>query len=134
VLDHRAALDPAVRDLAQARSTVTLCTLMPGGQPHASMVWAHADDQHLLIGTNQGRQKYRNVVADPRVSVLIVDPADWRRYVEVRGRVAAIETGAAALALVETTFAKWTSGQAPIAVPGERVLLRIAAERIRWHR
>jgi PPOX class probable F420-dependent enzyme len=134
VLNSRPVLDPEVRAIAQARSTVTLGTVMPDGQPHTCMVWAHADDEHLLIGTNRTRQKYRNVVADPRVSVLIVDPADWRRYVEVRGRVAAIETGAPALRLVETTFAKWTGKPAPIEVKGERVLLRIAPERVRWHR
>jgi PPOX class probable F420-dependent enzyme len=125
-------LDPVVRALAEARSTVTLATLMPGGQPHTSLVWAHADRDHLLIGTNKARQKYRNVVADPRVSVVIIDPDNWRRYVEVRGQVTAIETGPPALALVETTFTKWTGSPAPIAVQAERVLLRIAAEQIRW--
>ena len=125
-------LDPEVRALAEARSTVMLATLLPGGQPHSSLVWAHADRDHLLIGTNKARQKYRDVVADPRVSVVIIDPGNWRRYVEVRGRVTAIETGAPALALVETTSAKWTGSPAPIAVQAERVLLRIAAERVRW--
>ena len=127
-------LDPQVRAIARNRSTVTLATLMPDGQPHTSMVWAHADDDHLLIGTNKARQKYRNVLADPRVSVLMVDPADWRRYVEVRGLVTAIETGTPALELVTITYTKWTGSPAPIEVTAERVLLRIAAKRIRWHR
>lgn len=127
-------LDPKVRAIAQGRSTVMFGTLMPDGQPHTSIVWAHADDDHLLIGTNKARQKYHNVVADPRVSVLMIDPADWRRYVEVRGLVSAIETGPPALELVMTTFAKWTGNPAPIEVAAERVLLRIAPKRIRWHR
>lgn len=125
-------LDPEVRDLARARSSAVLSTLMPDGRPHTSMMWAHADDQHLLMGTNKGRQKYRNVVVDPRVSALLMDPEDPRRYVEVRGRVVAIETGAPALELVETTFMKWTGRAAPFDVADERVLLRIGADRIRW--
>ncbi|WP_261565383.1 TIGR03618 family F420-dependent PPOX class oxidoreductase [Frankia gtarii] len=128
-------LDPEVRRLAQACSDVTLATLMPDGQPHTSIVWAHADDDYLLIGTSTTLQKYRNVVADPRVSVLIIDPDDASRYVEVRGRVAAVDTGAPALELVQTTFGKWTGGPPPPVVlegAGQRVRLRIAAERVRW--
>jgi len=125
-------LDPQVRALALARSQVVLGTLMPDGRPHTSMVWAHADDDHLLIGTNKARQKYRNVVADPRVSVLILDPEDDRRYVEVRGRVESIETGEAALELVRATYTKWTGGPSTRPAEGERVLFRIATERISW--
>jgi PPOX class probable F420-dependent enzyme len=125
-------LDPEVRALALARSQVVLGTLMPDGRPHTSMVWAHADEEHLLIGTNKARQKYRNVVADPRVSVLILDPEDDRRYVEVRGRVTSIETGTAARELVRTTYTKWTGAPSARAAEGERVLFRIVTERIRW--
>jgi PPOX class probable F420-dependent enzyme len=126
-------LDAAVRQLAQARSSTFLATLMPEtGQPHSSLVWAHADDEHILIGTNEARQKYRNVLFDPRVSLLILDPEDDRRYVEVRGRVVSIETGAPALELVQTTFGKWTGATAPFRVEADRVLFRISAERVRW--
>ncbi len=127
--------DPDVRRLAQARSDVTLATLLPEGQPHTSIVWAHADDEHPLIGTSTTLQKYRNVVADPRVSVLIIDPDNTQRYVEVRGRVVSLDTGAPALDLVHTTFGKWTGGPPPPVVlegAGERVRRRITAERIRW--
>jgi PPOX class probable F420-dependent enzyme len=126
-------LDEDVHELASARSTVYLATLMAGtGEPQTSMVWAHADVEHILIGTNKGRQKYRNVVADPRVSVLILDPEDARRYVEIRGRVTDIETGEQALELVRTTFGKWTGAPAPLDVEGDRVLLKIKPERVRW--
>jgi PPOX class probable F420-dependent enzyme len=126
-------LDDAVRELAQARSSTFLATLMAStGQPHSSLVWAHADDEHILIGTNKARQKYRNVVSDPRVSLLILDPEDDRRYVEVRGQVVAIETGAPALELVQTTFEKWTGGAVAFPVEADRVLFRVSAERVRW--
>jgi PPOX class probable F420-dependent enzyme len=126
-------LDANVHKLACARSTVYLATLMADtGEPQTSMVWAHADEQHILIGTNKARQKYRNVLADPRVSVLILDPDDARRYVEIRGQVTHIETGEPALELVRTTFGKWTGAPAPFDVEADRVLLKIAPERIRW--
>ena len=34
----------------------------------------------------EGRQKLRNLRRDPRISVVVVDPADPTWYVELRGR------------------------------------------------
>ena len=67
-----------------------LTTLMPGGQPQSSIVWVDYDGEHVLINTTLERRKGRNVVADPRVSLLVIDPADSSRWIEVRGAVAAI--------------------------------------------
>ncbi|WP_328393942.1 TIGR03618 family F420-dependent PPOX class oxidoreductase [Nocardia sp. NBC_00416] len=123
-------LDDDVRELAAARSLGIFTTLMPGGTPQTSVVWPHADDHHVLIGTNTSRQKYRNVVVDPRVNILLLDQANRRRYIEVRGRVVGIEEGAAALALARTTFTKWTGKPEIRAAEGERVLLRVEPDHI----
>ena len=50
-------------------------------------MWVDADDEHVLINTEVHRAKYRNVQADPRVTVTIWDRESPYRYVEVRGRV-----------------------------------------------
>jgi len=127
-------LDPELRELAIGRSSVTLATLMPGGQPQISLVWAHADDEHLLIGTNESRQKYRNAAADPRVTVLLADEEGTSGYVEVRGSVVAFERGEAAKELADTTFTKWTGSPPNFPIGDDRVVLRIAPDRVRWHR
>lgn len=67
-----------------------LTTLMPDGQPQSSIVWADYDGEHVLINTTLERQKGRNMQADPRVTLLVVDPANGTRFVEVRGRVVAL--------------------------------------------
>jgi PPOX class probable F420-dependent enzyme len=67
-----------------------LTTLMPDGQPQSSIVWVDYDGKHVLINTTLERRKGRNVRADPRVSLLVVDPADSSRWIEVRGAVAEI--------------------------------------------
>lgn len=123
-------LDPDVRDLATARSLGVLTTLMPGGQPQSSLVWPHADERHILIGTNTSRQKYRNVVADPRVNILLLDSKNSRRYIEIRGHVVDIENGEAALRLAHTTFGKWTGSTQIRRAEGERVLLRLRPDRV----
>ncbi|MCB0025909.1 MAG: TIGR03618 family F420-dependent PPOX class oxidoreductase [Caldilinea sp.] len=76
-----------------------LVTLMPGGQPQASLVWCDYDGEDVLISTTLERQKGRNMAADPRVALLAIDPANSSRYVEVRGTVAEIaQAGAIDLA------------------------------------
>ena len=123
-------LEDDVRELATARSLGIFTTLMPGGQPQTSAVWPHADGRHILIGTNTTRQKYRNVVRDPRVTILLLDSENSRRYIEVRGRIVEIEPGEPAIALARTTFTKWTGRPEIRAAEGERVLLRLQADHI----
>jgi PPOX class probable F420-dependent enzyme len=65
---------------------------MPGGQPQSSLVWVDYDGTDLLICTARGRRKCRNMEADPRVTLLVVDPDNTSRWIEVRGRVAEITT------------------------------------------
>lgn len=67
-----------------------LTTLMPGGQPQSSIVWVDYDGESVLINTTLERRKGRNILADPRVALLVVDPHDGSRWIEVRGAVTEI--------------------------------------------
>jgi PPOX class probable F420-dependent enzyme len=64
-----------------------LSTLMPNGQPQSSIVWVDYNGDYVLINTALERQKGQNMCADPRVSVLVIDPTDSSRWVEIRGIV-----------------------------------------------
>ena len=64
-----------------------LTTLMPDGMPQSSIVWVDYDGENVLVNTTLERQKGRNMQAIPRVSVLVIDPNDSSRWVEVRGQV-----------------------------------------------
>lgn len=123
-------LDADVRDLAVARSLGVFTTLMPGGQPQTSLVWPHADETHLLVSTGTGRQKFRNVSEDPRVNLLLLDSANGRRYIEVRGRVVGVVHGEDALSVARVMFTKWTGSPAVRPSDGERVVLRIESEHV----
>ncbi len=67
-----------------------LSTLMPDGQPQSSIVWVDYDGEYVLINTTLERQKGRNLCADPRVTLLVIDPQNASRWIEVRGRVAQV--------------------------------------------
>ncbi|MFZ4719440.1 MAG: PPOX class F420-dependent oxidoreductase, partial [Ilumatobacteraceae bacterium] len=53
-------------------------------------VWFGWDGTHVLFSQTTGRQKYRNLQANPAVALSIVDIANPYRYIEIRGTVAEI--------------------------------------------
>ncbi|MBZ0294070.1 MAG: PPOX class F420-dependent oxidoreductase [Anaerolineae bacterium] len=74
-------------DLLSAPNFVTVVTVMPSGQPQASVLWSSFDGEHIVLNTARGRQKDRNIHANTHVTVLAVDHEDPYRWIEVRGVV-----------------------------------------------
>jgi len=68
-----------------------LSTMMPDGQPQSSIVWADYDGSYVLINTTLERQKGRNMCVNPKVALLVIDPRDVSRWIEVRGNVVEIQ-------------------------------------------
>ena len=86
------SLPSQVVDLLREPSTCYLATSMPDGSPQVTQTWVDTDGTHVLINTVQGNQKLRNVMRDPRVSLVVSRPSNPARYVELRGVVIATET------------------------------------------
>ena len=124
------ALDPDLKDLAQGKNFAALTTLMPDGHPQTQIMWVSADDEHVIINTQLDRQKYRNVLADPRVTVTVFDADNPYRYVEARGRVARTQDGAAAAASIDELSRKYTGGDYGMGPTDRRVILFIDVERV----
>jgi len=74
-------------DLFQDPVHGVLTTMMPDGMPQSSVVWVDYDGEYVLINTTLERQKGRNMQANPKVTVLVIDPKDSSRWIEVRGHV-----------------------------------------------
>ncbi|HET9221076.1 MAG TPA: PPOX class F420-dependent oxidoreductase [Roseiflexaceae bacterium] len=81
-------------DLLTRPIHAVITTMMPDGQPQSSLVWCDEDGECVRVNTTYERQKGKNMLANPRVSLLIVDPDDTSRYIEIRGEVELIEAGA----------------------------------------
>ena len=125
-------LEPNVKSLAQAKNFAAFSTLLPDGQPMTHVMWVDADDEHLLINTEVGRQKFRNVSRDPRVTVTVIDASSPYHYVEVRGEVVQAVRGQEARDHIDQLSHKYTGGPYdPSAIKTERVILRIAPTRQR---
>ena len=69
-------------------------TLGHDGQPQSTMVWVDLDHQCALVNTTLERQKGRNLLGNQRVSLLVVDPGNTSRFVQIRGDAELVTEGA----------------------------------------
>ena len=63
-----------------------LATIGSDGFPQVTALWFLDDEDTLRISLNTARQKTRNLQQRPECTLLILDRADPRRYLEVRAR------------------------------------------------
>lgn len=78
-------------DLLQSTALAYMATIGPKGEPQVSAVWFTWDGTHLHFALNKKRQKYRNLLREPRVAIAIADPANPYRALEIRGTVVRID-------------------------------------------
>jgi PPOX class probable F420-dependent enzyme len=72
------------RDLLEA-DVATLATIGPDGYPQLSEVWFLAEGDDIRLSLNTSRQKVKNLERRPGCGLLILDLANPRRYLELRG-------------------------------------------------
>lgn len=118
------------RDLLEGPIIVALATLMPDGYPQVTPVWCSYDGIHIIVNATADRQKHKNMVARPQVTVMAFDPQNQFRYLEVRGIVEEItaEGGGESmneLALLYTGKPKRYGIEAPPREVSERLLYKI---------
>jgi PPOX class probable F420-dependent enzyme len=82
-----ATLSPAARELFEAKNLGHLATIMPDGSPQVTPVWVDLEGNNILVNTEEGRAKPRNVRRDPRVAISVHDQENPYKSVFVRGRV-----------------------------------------------
>jgi PPOX class probable F420-dependent enzyme len=75
---------------AEAKAILFLATSMPDGSPQVTPVWFDNDGEHILINTNEGRVKDKNMKARAKVAMVIQDPNTPYRYLQIRGKVVEI--------------------------------------------
>ena len=79
------------RDLVERALFAHFATSRPDGTVQVNPMWFAWDGERIRLTHTTGRQKYRNVTANPDVALSINDPDLPYRYLELRGRVTAIE-------------------------------------------
>jgi PPOX class probable F420-dependent enzyme len=116
-----------VKALVAGKNFATISTLLPSGHIQSHVVWVDCDDDHIVINTEIGLRKFKNVQADPRVTVTIWDRKNPYFFAEVRGRVVQTVTGPEARANIDSLAQKYLDADYPEEwIHSERVILKIA--------
>jgi PPOX class probable F420-dependent enzyme len=77
------------RDLLDGQFA-TLATVGPDGRPQLSEVWFLAEGDTVSLSLNTGRQKTKNLLANPAANLFLLDLAAPYRYLELRGEAEVI--------------------------------------------
>jgi PPOX class probable F420-dependent enzyme len=80
-------IPPELVALLDSTAVAFVSTIGPRGEPQTTPSWFLWEDGVLRLSLVEGRQKLRNLRRDPRISVVVVDPADPTWYLELRGHV-----------------------------------------------
>ena len=107
----------------------SLATIGPDGHPQVTVIWLHVEGDKVVVNTAEGRAKHRNMVADPRVTVMLLDPENGYRYAELRGTVEVTTDGADAS--IDELAQKYLGTDYPFRRDGEvrvKVLMNVNSE------
>lgn len=121
-------LDDTIRELIDGPHATVLATSNADGRPQSSVIFVMYDGDAVLFSTIKGRLKTRNMMRDPRVSLLVLSRTDGR-YAELRGRVEITEDPEKTLA--HEMYARYMGGATLPPEPGaERLIVRITADKL----
>jgi len=72
-------------DLLNDPIVVTLTTVSAEHEPYSVAVWKRWDGKQLFITSDAGVRKHRNILVNPHVSVMALDPKNPYRYLSLGG-------------------------------------------------
>lgn len=114
-------------ELARGKNFAVLTTLRHDGHPASQVMWVDADADHILINTEVHRRKFKNVLADPRVTVTIWESGNPYSYVEIRGVVTEVIYGQPAREHIDHLAMRYFGRPYnQDEIESERVILRIS--------
>ncbi len=76
--------------LAKPNASV-IATVRPDGSPVTVVTWYVWEDGRVLVNMDEGRRRLEHMRADPRVSLTVMDVANWGSHVSLQGSVVSIE-------------------------------------------
>ena len=122
----------AVEDFLKGVHFAKLATLNKSGSPQVTPVWYMYDDGKLIINTTADRVKYRNILRDQRVALLVDEEY---KYVTISGRARVAEERDAhkdieTLAIMYTGEERGKKSAREIFSKQERVSIEIIPRRV----
>jgi PPOX class probable F420-dependent enzyme len=89
-------IPPTHLDLLTRPICGVLTTMGEDGWPRSNLVWVDHDGECATVNTTLEWGKGRNLLRDPKLSLLVVDPDNTVRFIEIRGEAELVTDGALA--------------------------------------
>ncbi|OBI18695.1 PPOX class F420-dependent enzyme [Mycobacterium sp. E2462] len=64
-----------------------ISTIRSDGQPVSAATWYLVRDDHILVNMDTGRKRLQHIRKNPKVSLTVLDEADWYTHITLIGRV-----------------------------------------------
>lgn len=133
-MSNRAPVIPDdLRDLLVNPNYGALGTVRPDGTVQVNPMWFEFDGEHIRFTHTRTRQKFRNLQANPSMSLMVLDPANPYRYIEVRGRLVAAEPDPTGAFYVRLGQRYGNPGQVAPPDSADRVILSMSIEHVGAH-
>ncbi len=71
----------------EKKAFASLALTLADGSPQVTPIWFGWDGTHIILNTARGRVKDKVMHRGGEVALLIVDPGDPYRYLQIRGQV-----------------------------------------------
>jgi PPOX class probable F420-dependent enzyme len=84
-------LPPRLAAFLARPNAAVIATLRPDGSPVTVATWYDWEDGRVLVNMDESRKRLAHLRADPRVSLTVMDLADWSVHVSLQGRVVSLE-------------------------------------------
>jgi Pyridoxamine 5'-phosphate oxidase len=89
-----ASIPEDLRDLLDRPLFAALGTVRPDNTVQVNPMWFDFNGEHVKFTHTTYRAKFGNLQRNPSMSVLIIDPDDPMRYIELRGQLVEVEPDA----------------------------------------
>ncbi|MGD0807928.1 MAG: TIGR03618 family F420-dependent PPOX class oxidoreductase [Anaerolineales bacterium] len=114
----------------EKRAFADLALVLRDGTPQATPVWFDWDGEQITINTARGRVKDKVLHRKPVVALMIMDPSNPYRYIQIKGHVVA-ESEEGAFDEICDLQEKYHGDRNYPRRPGEvRVMYKIALEKV----
>jgi PPOX class probable F420-dependent enzyme len=119
------------RDLVSedSKAIAYLATTLSDGAPVISPVWFGIVDEQIAVFSSSDSLKAKNMIARPHVSVVLQDPDDVYRYLQIRGQYVK-SIGANAREFLDKVSRRYIGKDYPEPTSDNSVILLIQPERV----
>ena len=84
-------LPEAAVAMLEKPNPAVIATIRSDGQPVSTATWYLWDNGRILVNMDEGRKRLTHIRNDPRVTLTVLDEANWYNHISLIGRVVELQ-------------------------------------------